>query len=110
MLPKLVQVAPNVTRLDYGPHVSVLFSYETPLAICAPGIGWIVNRECAEASRTSAKHRTAQGLKDRPHVAPDLFADLILTALSGYANNASVSRLAVDLTQAYTDAQSRHVA
>lgn len=108
MLPKLVQVAPNVTRLDYGPHVSVLFSYETPLALCAPGIGWVVNRECADRSRTSAKHRTQQGLKDRPHVAPDLFAALVDNAMA--LSTSGPEGLAVLMLDAWNAHQTRAVA
>lgn len=80
-LPRLVQERTNVTRLDFD-HVTVWFSYETPLALAAPGIGIIVNRDCAERSTTSAKHRTVLGFKGSPHVPGDKFARMLDNALA----------------------------
>lgn len=80
-LPVLFQVRANVTHLEFG-EVSVWFSYQTPLALFAPGIGTIVNRDCVERSVTSAKHRTLLGFKDKPHVPGDKFARMVDNALA----------------------------
>lgn len=77
LVPKLRQLRTNITELDLGHGASVYFSYETPLALCAPGIGVVVNAECAAYSRTSAKHRTVMGWKERPHLPPERFLPLL---------------------------------
>jgi len=106
MLPRLVQVAPNVIRLVMD-ETTVVFSYETPLALCAPGIGWVVNRDCTEYSRTSAKHRTQLGLKERPHLAEALFTTLVESALALDTTRPGSADVLVRL---YTEGQTRHVA
>lgn len=80
-LPKLRQVSANVTELDMG-QVSVWFSYETPIALLAPGIGVILNADCLEVSRTSKGHATKLGFKGRPHVPGDKFARMVDNALA----------------------------
>lgn len=74
---RLRQIAPNITELEvHRAAVTLWWSYETPLAVMAPGVGIIVNADCAEHGVTSAKHRTRMGWKDRPHISSERFARL----------------------------------
>lgn len=53
---KLRHIANNVTELEFGtsPAITVLFSYDTPVAACIPGKGWF--RTETRHSVTTSRH------------------------------------------------------
>jgi len=53
---KLHQISPNVASVEFGnaPRITVLFSYNTPVACCISGRGWF--RTSKKWSVTTSKH------------------------------------------------------
>lgn len=104
---RLRQLAANLTRLDVNNDVTLWFSYETPLAIRAPGVGLVVNADCAAYSRTSAKHLGQLGFgaaaSDRPRIPSARFVRLVDHALALDFRADTWERSAARLAELYRD-------
>lgn len=74
----LTQIGANQTMITTSTGTQVFFSYNTPVAACLPGVGYVVTDK--KHSVTTSKHVNAwagKGCATRPQ---SFFDDLVKTA------------------------------
>lgn len=74
----LTTIGANQTMITLSNGAQVFYSYNTPVAACLPGVGYVVTD--VKHSTTTSKHINAWAGKGQPSRPQSFFDDLVKTA------------------------------